>query len=53
MMTTTNKLSDMNEGIYSLEGETDKKSSIMTLAAICFIIGIATQTLYIDYLVNI
>ena len=45
MMTMTNKFSDMNEGIYSLEGETDKKSSIMTLATICFVIGIAAQTL--------
>lgn len=29
MMTTTNKFSDMNEGIYSLEREKDKKSSIV------------------------
>lgn len=45
MMTTTNKFSDMNEGIYSLEREKDKKSSIMKLAVICFVIRIAVQTL--------
>ena len=43
MMIKINKVSDMNEGTYSLEGETDKKSSNMTLAAICVVTGITAQ----------
>ena len=52
MMVTINNLSDMNEGPYNLEGETDKKSSNMSLAAKPFIIETVAQTLEIDYAVN-
>lgn len=52
-MVTINNLSDMNEGTYNLQGETDKKSSNMSLAVKPFIIETVAQTLEIDYAVNI
>lgn len=52
MMVTINNLADMDEGTYSLEGETDKKSSNMSLAARPFIIETAAQTLEVDYAVT-
>lgn len=45
MIVSINKGSDMNEGSNSLEGKIDKKSSNMTLTAICVVIGIAAQML--------
>lgn len=35
----------MNEGTYNLEGEADKQSSNMTLAATCVVIAIVAPML--------